>query len=406
MNKEQASIQDLMEQLISARDPEEARELTARVRQLASQTISPEERLEMYHQARQAVRVRLLEMAEKKNLGPVVSVLLQADKKIQRGGYYGEKLPESSCAAHDLLGLLRPISAALEEAKDPMTAEHIIRQAKGLLADADNQKQREVGNLLLCQMLENEVLAKYLEEIRSYDKLFDEPEPEERFLSSLLRALEAPTNPALALSLLQYDIDHDTFYSVTPAKLVEIDKKGALMTAIMTYIAATHKVTRQEAADCEEELKHRILLRLLRWLEREKLAQFPEVSFCIRFLREIIGNSIPNEDSPTSMDSLQDVLEAVSVSHALGLEMDVEDLAMTCNDQAECLRQCVCLRPALIDMTAFSLVTQICRILQQRKVSLPPIMEQLIRLYIVLSLSARSSKSDVAFIWTAAGRKE
>lgn len=406
MNKEQASIQDLMEQLINTKDPEEARELTAQVRRLSAQTASPEERLEMYHQAHQAVRARLLKMAEKKDLGPVVSVLLQADKKIQRSGYSGEKLPESSCAAHDLLGLLRPISAALEEAKDPMTAEHIIRQARGLLANAENRKQREAGNLLLCQMLENEVLAKYLEEIRSYDKLFDEPEPEERFLSSLLRALETPTNPALALSFLQYDIDHDTFCSITPAELAEIDKPDALTSAIVGYLLATQAVTWQEASDCEEELKHRILLRLLRWLEREKLAQFPEVSFCVRFLREIMGNSIPNEDSPTSMDSLQDVLEAVSVSHALGLEMDVEDLAITCNDQVECLRQCVCLRPALIDMTAFSLVTQICRILQQRKVSLPPVMEQLIRLYIVLSLSARSSKSDIAFIWTAAGRKE
>lgn len=305
MNKEQESIQALMEQLISARDPEEARELTARVRRLASQTISPEERLEMYHQARQVVQVRLRGMAEKKPTGPT-----------------------------------------------------------------------------------------------------DKPEPFERFLSSLLRALETPANPAMALSFLRYDIDHDTFYSITPTELAEIDEQETLTDATVGYLLATQAVTWQEEADCEEELKHCILLRLLRWLERENLTQFPEVSFCVRFLREIMGNSIPNEDSPTPMDSLQDVLKAISVAHALGLEMDVEDLAMTCNDQAECLRQCVCLRPALIDMTAFSLVTQICRILQRRKVSPPPIMEQLIRLYIVLSLSTRSSKSDIAFIWTAAGRKE
>lgn len=405
MNKEQDSVQILMGQLISARDPEEARELTAQVRRLSAQTASPEERLEMYHQAHQAVRARLLEMAEKKNLGPVVSVLLQADKKIQRGGYYGEKLPESSRVAHDLLGLLRPISAALEDAKDPMTVEYIIRQARGLLADAENQKQREAGSLLLCQMLENEVLGKYLEEIRSYDKLFDEPEPEERFLSSLLRALEAPANPALALSLLQYDIDHDTFCSVTPAKLVEIDKKDALMTAIMTYMAATHKVTRQEAADCETELKHCILLQFLHWLEREKLVQYSDIRVCVYFLRKIL-TGVFDAESWSKWESFSYALDAISSAIYLASETDIGTLESDCAEQAEHIAQCNAINRPIGEFTAFALVIRLCERVRHLHVQIPPMLECLLKLYLYLQLSSDNTINGFTCIWiTAEDRK-
>lgn len=398
------SIQGLMKRLMNAADPEEKRVLTAQVNRLSEHTVDPEERLELYHAALQAVRERLLEEAEKDANSPVTPALRQAAKDIQRRENCGDGFNVNDRVTRELLALLHPTSTALEEALDPAEVRRIIRQAQKLLGELKSQELRKAGYWLLRQFMENEVLA-HLGEVQSYDRLLDEPPHGERYLCSLLGALEIPAHPALALSFLRYDVRHDVFYSVTPAELAVIDEKKALASAMTDYISATHAITRQEAADCTEELKHHILLRLLRWLERENLTQYQEIGIRAHFLQEISHGVFSGKAQARAGESLQAVLEALDDVYALGMEMEEGNLALTCHEQVERLNKCVCLKGALADMTAFALVTQICRSLLRLNIPMPETLKQLVKLYIALSLSAQNTYPGAALVWATTGKQ-
>ena len=205
------SIQELMKRLMDATAPEEKRVLTAQVNRISECTVNPEARLELYHAALQTVRERLLEEAAKDANSPVTPTLWQAAKDIRRRENCGDGLNVNDRVTRELLALLRPTSTALEEALDPAEVRRIIRQAQNLLGKLKSQELRKAGYWLLRQFMENEVLAQHLGEVQSYDRLLDEPPPGERYLCSLLGALEIPAHPALALSFLRYEVRHDVF---------------------------------------------------------------------------------------------------------------------------------------------------------------------------------------------------
>ena len=396
MHKEQESIQALMEQLINSKDPEEVRELTARVRHLATQTASPEARLEMYHQARQAVQTQLLEMAEKKDLGAVTSLLLQESKRIRQQG-----VPSNYSAAHGLLALLHPVSAALADVADPAAARYLIRQARHLLMDVEDQVPREAGGLLLCQMMEDKALKRYLEEIQRVG----EPEPSERFLSSLLQALETPTNPALALSFLQYNIDQDIFYTVTPAKLAEVAGKEALTFAMMDYVVATPYITWQEMASCTAELKRHILLRFLLWLEDKDLSRHKSVGLCADTLQRFLHSNFTAAkgwDKEFTPEPFKRITNAIGTTFSLGTEMNDNAFKTDSRDQAEIITMCPYFNGPLVNLTVFALVIRLLQTLADLSVVLPADMECLMRVYLVLSLSSPPLSSDAAFAWALA----
>ncbi len=399
------SIQELMKRLMDATAPEEKRVLTAQVNRISECTVNPEARLELYHAALQTVRERLLEEAAKDANSPVTPTLWQAAKDIRRRENCEDGLNVNDRVTRELLALLRPTSTALEEALDPAEVRRIIRQAQNLLGKLKSQELRKAGYWLLRQFMENEVLAQHLGEVQSYDRLLDEPPHGERYLCSLLGALEIPAHPALALSFLRYDVRHDVFYSVTPAELAVIDEKKALASAMTDYLSATHAITRREAADCTEELKHHILLRLLHWLERENLTQYQEIGIRAHFLQEISRGVFSGKARARASESLQAVLEALDDVYALGMEMEEGDLALTCHEQVERLNKCVCLKGVLADMTAFALVTQISRSLLRLNIPMPETLEQLVKLYIALSLSVQNTCPGAALAWVTTGKQ-
>ena len=56
-------------------------------------------------------------------------------------------------------------------------------------------------------------------------------------------------------------------------------------------------------------------------------------------------------------------------------------------------------------MTAFALVTQICRSLLRLNIPMPETLKQLVKLYIALSLSVQNTYPGAALVWATTGKQ-
>lgn len=144
-------------------------------------------------------------------------------------------------SACNRVGNLKPLSEQIHNAETPEDIHTLIQNTLAPLSLETDSAIRQLKYTAVLFALESELLTIYLKGVNVM---------EDRYLPSLLTALESPECPTLALAFLDFDSSAGVFYTASPSALVTVKNIDKLKQAITLYRSALRDATNCDIHDC------------------------------------------------------------------------------------------------------------------------------------------------------------
>ena len=392
-------INKTMRRLMTATSPAERQ---AALRQLRKTTLeeAPEQRGGLYRAAMQELRDYAVEQAMKVNLDPQTEAMYQELKLLKSQVNSIPLLPVGADAVHRMLDRLTHLCERLEEAEDEEKVHRLIQGTLTHLSANPSSVARAAGYHLVVSMLEKEILYKYQKTVEG------SMESGCQYIPSLLSTLEKTQPHTLALAFLGYNAKSNTFFTVAPSALADMNDPERLRQALALYRTVLQNAKGEEARACGEMLRRGILIQFINWMDEDGPTHHRDIDICLSQLEKVMQPL----DSDTWRDGggqepFHQVTAAINSACYLALEtVDDDALDANCVDQAEALTLCPSVNGPLTALTEFALVCRLLQALKLLKVELPTSLEILVRAYLIMFLSDDCTLSDEgAFAWVVGG---
>lgn len=290
-------------------------------------------------------------------------------------------------------GNMKPLSEQLRNAETPEDIHTLIQNTLAPLSLEADSTIRQLKYTTVLFALESELLTIYLKGVNVM---------EDRYLPSLLTALESPECPTLALAFLDFDSSSGAFYTTSPSALVKVQNIDKLKQAITLYRSTLRDATNRDIHDCATMLKQQILTRLLDAVQY-RTNRFPEefegIADALENLltgRLSTGDDWKKSRTPETLTQTHNAISSICGILDTGNDAFKADFS----DLAETLTHCAFLNAPLMDFTQFILTCKLLRCADKLKISLSPVTDTLLRVYFALSLAGDNALDDDAlFAW-------
>lgn len=264
---------------------------------------------------------------------------------------------------------------------------------------------RAAGYRWLLRTVEDEILAAG---IAAYPALSGR-EPEELTQISLLTALETAYDPRYAFELLEYS--GGTFLPVTPASFSDMDNGKYLKRLLEILEKALPGMCGEVSGRFLDELDRRILHEIIQWVRfqdgEDKLDEDDRnrLEILEGLLQWYEDSAVPYDPETDQADPV-DMLNNLHLSCAMGCHRDITYLLCDWDGWRNTMGDCPVMREQLVSFAAYAVAIHLFHgILVHLEPT--PVMEALMRLYLVTASPDRSWMTDeVAFHWVREPLKE
>ena len=264
---------------------------------------------------------------------------------------------------------------------------------------------RAAGYRWLLRTVEDEILAAG---IAAYPSLSGR-EPEELTQISLLTALETAYDPRYAFELLEYS--GGTFLPVTPASFSDMDNGKYLKRLLEILEKALPGMCGEVSGRFLDELDRRILHEIIQWVRfqdgEDKLDEDDRnrLEILEGLLQWYEDSAVPYDPETDQADPV-DMLNNLHLSCAMGCHRDITYLLCDWDGWRNTMGDCPVMREQLVSFAAYAVAIHLFHgILVHLEPT--PVMEALMRLYLVTASPDRSWMTDeVAFHWVREPLKE
>lgn len=264
---------------------------------------------------------------------------------------------------------------------------------------------RAAGYRCLLRIVEDEIIAAG---ITAYPALSGR-EPEELTQISLLTALETAYDPRYAFELLEYS--GGTFLPVTPASFSDIDNGKYLKRLLEILEKALPGMCGEVSGRFLDELDRRILHEIIQWVRfqdgEDKLDEDDRnrLEILEGLLQWYEDSAVPYDPETDQADPV-DMLNNLHLSCAMGCHRDITYLLCDWDGWRNTMGDCPVMREQLMGFAAYAVAIHLFHgILVHLEPT--PVMETLMRLYLVTASPDRSWMTDeVSFDWVREPLKE